>query len=137
MHLLNEDIPRLADAFKEKYGRDLIGKDLCQFHGDFQPVNGMPALSVKFIGLGKKAYLDVLVNENGDEAYHIRLKGIPEPVIYFEAKRRGISVEELYMLMYNGQAIEFDLLEGKTCFRKTKTFEYFTPEEFKRKVQFN
>ena len=35
MHPYEEDVPKLASLYKENYGRDLIGKNLGQFHSDF------------------------------------------------------------------------------------------------------
>ena len=36
MHLPEEDVPKLETAFMEKYGRQLNGKELGQFHPDFE-----------------------------------------------------------------------------------------------------
>lgn len=48
----------------------------------------------------------------------------------------GITVEELYERMENGEAIEFDLTDGTNCFKKTKTFDQITLQHFIRRVQF-
>jgi hypothetical protein len=136
IHLPQKCVPVLADAFKKAYGRELIGKDLGQFHCDFAPIDNEPTWSIKLIALGKKSYLDVLRNKSGKMQYHIRMKGIPTSVIYKHCEMNNWTVEELYEWMYQGNLVEFDMLEGAKCFRKTKTFEYFTPENFKRKVVF-
>jgi hypothetical protein len=137
IHILDDDITKLSLLYKNKYGSDLIGQNLTQFHSDFQPINGLSSWSIRFIGCGKKSYLDVLTNECGDIDYHIRLKGIPDQVIKNYCKDNGITVEELYLQMYNGKEITFDLLNGSTCFRKNKTYHQYTPTVFTRKIQFD
>ena len=137
LHIGEDDVPKLASAFKEKYGRDLIGKNLTQFHCDFEPIkDGVPVHSIKLIALGKKAYIDVLEDEEGNHGYHMRMKGIPQPVINNYCKDNGITPEDLYMLLYMGQEITFDLLNGSNCFRKNKYYEQYTPASFMRKVKF-
>ena len=111
---------------------------MTQFHNDFDGFTGSVGkiYSRKLIALGKKSYLDILVDEEGNEGYHIRLKGIPKQVILNKCRRLNISVEELYMKLLNGEEIEFDLLDGTNCFRKNKMYKQTNMESFKRKVQF-
>jgi DNA polymerase elongation subunit (family B) len=40
LHILHDDVPRLAEEFRVKYGRELIGKNLGQFHCDFVSLDG-------------------------------------------------------------------------------------------------
>ena len=137
LHIGEEDVPKLAKAFKERYGRELIGKDLCQFHCDFNPiVEGIPVHSKKLIALGKKSYIDCLEDDEGNTGYHIRMKGIPQNVIMNYCQEKEITLEELYMQLYNGEYIVFNLLNGANCFRKNKFYEQYTPEVFLRKVHF-
>jgi hypothetical protein len=65
MHIdarLNEDglngVTRLANEFKDIYGRELIGKNLGQFHSDFDYKSDTPPVSIESIYLGKKSYCD-------------------------------------------------------------------------------
>lgn len=127
--------------YKAKYGRDLIGKQMTQFHCDFDSFPGAVGdirriVSRKLIALGKKSYLDILVDESGNEGYHIRMKGVPKQCVLNKCKRMGITVEELYERMYNGESITFDLTDGSNCFKKTKTFDQITLPQFYRRVQF-
>lgn len=68
IHIEYKNIPELAKEFKIKYGRDLIGKGLGQFHSDFDPCkikNGSKpeiTLSKLLIINGKKNYIDVKFN---------------------------------------------------------------------------
>ena len=64
------------------------------------------------------------------------MKGIPLPVINNYCKDHGITPEELYLQLYEGEEITFDLLNGSNCFRKNKYYEQYTPSTFKRKVKF-
>ena len=137
MHLEEEDVPKLAAAFKEKYGRELIGSQLGQFHCDFDPIKpGVPVHSIKLIALGKKSYLDILEDAEGNQAYHIRMKGIPQPVLYRHCRACGWTMEDLYNALYLGDTIQFDLLAGSNCFRKNKSYEMYTPDVFLRTVHF-
>ena len=138
MHLFESDVDKLATIYREKYGKTLIGKNMCQFHCDFDSFDGANGNvhSRKLIALGKKSYLDILVDEDGKEGYHIRMKGICNQCILNKCKRMKITVEELYEKMYNGMQIEFDLTDGSNCFKKTKTFNQITLPQFIRRVKF-
>ena len=124
MHLFESDVKLIAKLYEEKYGQQLIGESMTQFHNDFDGFTGSVGKihSRKLIALGKKSYLDILVDEQGNEGYHIRLKGIPKQVILNKCRALKVSVEELYMKLLQGEEIEFDLLDGSNCFRKNKTF---------------
>ena len=138
MHLLEEDVERLANIYREKYNSELIGKNMTQFHCDFDSFKGSTGNihSRKLIALGKKSYLDILVDENGNEGYHIRMKGVPNQCILNKCKRMGITVEELYDRMYHGEEIEFNLVDGCNCFKKTKTYSQITLPQFIRRIKF-
>jgi hypothetical protein len=145
MHLFEKDLGRLAQLFQEKYGQVLIGETMMgQFHNDFQfplgyePKAVKPIHSRKLIALGKKAYLDCLVDAVGKEANHIRLKGVNDKALLALCKRKQITVEELFEDMArNNTDYTFDLVEGKPCFKKTKTYQMVTLPHFTRKVKFS
>lgn len=111
---------------------------MCQFHIDFDRFDGAvgEVHSRKLIALGKKSYLDILVDENGNEGYHIRMKGVPKQCILNYCKHHNISVEELYELMYNGEEITFNLLDGANCFRKNKLYQQINLPQFNRTMKF-
>jgi hypothetical protein len=138
IHIDEENIEPLAEAFHEKYDQQLIGSNLTQFHTDFAPFPGSKGNihSIMLIALGKKSYLDLLEDEAGNNAYHIRMKGIPEQVLLNYCKNHGLSVEELYLKLYDGEMVMFDLTDGCNCFRKTKTFDQVTLNKFSRRVRF-
>jgi hypothetical protein len=152
MHLPAHKIPELASAFQAKYGRELIGNKLGQFHSDFEfdasyhvGSNGKlqkVGKSVKVVGdvialesifLGKKSYIDKLQDEDGNEAYHIRLKGIPTKCILAKADAEyGGNPLALYKDLHRGRGIEFDL---NMCFKYNKNHTVKTTS-MKRRVQF-
>ena len=71
-------------------------------------------------------------------SYHIRMKGVPNATILYTAEQRGQTLLELYQDLYDGEAIEFDLLcGGNRCnfkFHKDMTIE--SMKEFKRVLKF-
>ena len=64
------------------------------------------------------------------------MKGIPTQTIINTAKRMNLTLEELYMKLYNGDEITFDLLLDNNCFRKTKCYEQVNMSQFVRKMKF-
>lgn len=140
VHLLEADIPKLAESFQEKYGRTLIGKALGQFHSDFSvPGQDGDWYSEQFIGIGKKCYLDVLRDRNNPlkKEYHIRIKGIPTDAFYQICEDFGCTPEQLAMRLFKGEQITFNLLtNGRVSFGRTKGLGRTTRSEFKRTVSF-
>ena len=59
MHLFESDVHLIGKLFKERYGQELIGESMTQFHNDFDGFNGSVGKihSRKLIALGKKSYL--------------------------------------------------------------------------------
>lgn len=132
MHIKRRDIKPLADAFRERYGSELIGNDLGQFHSDFdlEDMSGgihkenkswpkfkdEDIMSTLFIGVGKKAYLDCLVAPTDDsstiEGYHVRLKGIPTKAIYEYCIEKGVTLVELFEELYDGKSHTFNIAAG-------------------------
>lgn len=139
MHLAAEDIEPLAQAFKERYNRELIGNCMGQFHTDFpnHPVTKEPTCSRLFIGVGKKCYLDELETPSGAVTYHLRLKGVPEASIREAASRQFAgSLVALYEHMRKGHPVTFNLLVGRTSFKLGNDMTYTTREQFERCIVF-
>jgi hypothetical protein len=138
MHIQAQDVSELSQVFKLKYGRELIGSNMGQFHCDFSPIkDGKPCWSKKLIALGKKCYLDILEDEEGNTGYHCRMKGVPQAVLNNYCHERGITLEDMYMKLYNEEEITYNLLDGSLGFRKNKFYEQYTPECFTRKISFH
>lgn len=144
MHLKDSDIAILSDAFKAKYNRELIGKSLGQFHSDFSLDGCSNIVAVKSIFLGKKCYIDKLqgINADGEVEYgfHIRMKGIPEKCIDYVVQNTDKYNDpvDLYMDLYNGNKVVFDLTNGgtKANFKFNKDYTIETLSMFSRSVSF-
>lgn len=117
IHIDYDKVAVLEKKFKEKYKRELTGKNLGQFHIDFD-LEGSKGeiISKRSVYLGKKCYMDDLKSkdEKGNDLYgeHLRMKGIPAQSIEYTKNNLNVSYHELYMKLYNGEKIKFDLLCG-------------------------
>lgn len=92
LHIKYDDVPKLEAKYKERYGRELNGKQLEQFHVDFDLDGAAGEIyATHSIFLGKKSYMDMLesVDDKGNviKGYHVRLKGITEAGLINEANK--------------------------------------------------
>lgn len=151
IHIKDSDIKVLADSFKTKYGRELIGKSMGQFHSDFslkykkndKEYEADNIVARRSIFLGKKSYIDELVgtDEEGKEVvgYHIRMKGIPNSCLLHATKKYNYaSVFDLYKDLSNGKKIEIDLTNDgtKANFKMGADYSVHTLSIFKRSLKF-
>jgi hypothetical protein len=149
MHIDASGVQPLKIAFEEKYGRPLLGKQLGQFHNDFefsdcyrrvkQP-DGTSLLekvgdsvelhkdnetkAIRSIFLAKKTYIDLVAatDDKGvvQHAIHMRMKRIPAVVIQDMANSQfGGSAYRLYEHLAEGHEICFDLSAGGNCCFRT------------------
>ena len=92
IHIDEDAVQPLAKHYEEKYGKKLIGKQLGNFHCDFDFPGMTNVKSIGLITLGKKSYLDKLegIDKDGNKqnTYHIRLTGI-SPAAIEEHVRQG------------------------------------------------
>ncbi len=115
MHIQKFKIDDLAKEYKKRFGRELIGKNLGQFHNDFDEVEN--GYAYKSIFVGKKMYVDMLKNEKGEEGIHYRMKGVNLDCVKLYAEENNIEIYDIYNKLYNGEEITFDLLKAKPCFK--------------------
>ena len=138
MHIYKADLEKLEKEFKNKYGRELKGKMLGQFHSDFPEVkDGTPGeipYSIESIFLMKKLYIDKLTDSSKKIDYMFRGKGLTQECIKITAKRYGGMIE-LYEHLYKGNEVAFDLTEGSPSFAFAKDFTVSSNEHFIRKVR--
>jgi hypothetical protein len=94
-------------------------------------------------------YIDELIgtDHNGKEIidYHIRMKGVSNSTLEYELKQE-IKKEnpcyenmlQMYMHLYEGNSIDFDLTEGmgKSRFKISKSFGVETIDKFSRQIKF-
>lgn len=149
MHIEDEKISKLSEIFKNKYGRELIGENMGQFHSDFEPPKkfvGYKALySDKTIILGKKSYLDrVIIYKIGDDSnkeysfyYHSRMKGIPKDVLKLNVKNNyNGNYEKLYLHLYNNGTCKFNLNAVKQKIKIEKDGTNRNVTNFNRTISF-
>ena len=160
MHIPEKHLPALRDAFRVKYGRELVGKLLGQFHTDFdiyEPVLNEQGQRIGSGGkvsasdiyaeesyfLGKKCYIDRLIGTGADGQrltdYHIRMKGVPNASIWHRANQDfGGDPMLIYKALFEGESIEFDLTCGgdKCSFEFGKNFTVTSRTKFLRRVRF-
>jgi hypothetical protein len=149
MHILSSAIPVLERAFKQKYGtqngsgKELIGKDMGQFHSDFCSRDGNDQVdcACESFFIAKKIYCDVLKMK--DESLNImyRMKGICRESTESEAQERYPdsdivkSIRKLYEALFEGNRIDFDLCKGgKPLFEHNNDFSISSKRSFVRRV---
>lgn len=146
LHCNLEDVPKLEAKYKERYNKELNGKNLEQFHTDFD-LNGAcgEIYATKSIFLGKKSYYDKLESKDKDgntiTGQHIRLKGITEEGLEHTAKKYN-GYENLYTELSKGEKIKIILNPFDESKNKNKVLFDFkegkvsTKKEFTREVKF-
>ena len=140
MHIKQKNLDILIPAYKEKYGRELDGKNMGQFHSDFDDFNGKKALgSQLFIACGKKMYIDEIVYPDEQPQYHIRMKGVPKKVIEYRAKELNETITDVYSNLFKGKTYEFDLAKyqdkGVCSFEFSKEMGVKTRTKFIRTIK--
>ena len=115
MHIQKNKIDDLATEYKKRYGRELIGKNLGQFHNDFDEVEN--GYAYKSIFVGKKMYVDMLKNEKNEQGIHYRMKGVNLDCVKLYSEENNCEIFDIYNKLYNGEEITFDLLKAKPCFK--------------------
>ena len=98
MHLIEEDVIILEEAYRQKYNSELVGKDLGQFHEDFEEPKDsekdildnlgnvikakFQSYAIESIFLGKKCYYDKVIYKTKkgkmSSFLHYRMKGVPQ-----------------------------------------------------------
>tara|TARA_R110000822_G_scaffold1891_5_gene9053 strand:- start:6904 stop:10263 length:3360 start_codon:yes stop_codon:yes gene_type:complete len=143
-HIFNKDIDKLGKMFKKEYNRELLGEGMGQFNSDFDMAGCKEVHSTMFIGLGKKAYLDVLsgidkVTGEIVNDYHIRMKGVSKVAIEDYGIINDCKYEDTYMKLYNDETLGFDLVaRGRKCkFEYNPDMTVSSKSEFKRNIKFN
>lgn len=123
VQVAEKDVPLIEKLFKEKYKKNFFGKKLGEWDDDFKmsksenlndilDMNDLDKSEIKSIGavyLKKKMYIHHLKSADGNEAYHIRMKGIPTRAIYYYCYENKCTPMEIYERLYEKKTIKFDL----------------------------
>jgi len=142
MHIDSTKINYLAEKFSEKYGRELIGKHMGQFHTDFDLDGAVGDINaIESIFLGKKCYIDKIsgFDKNGKNLidYHIRMKGVSTDCIIDKGnKEYDGNYIEMFDKLFKGDTLEFNLLACKPSFEMRKDMTIRSRKQFKRRVSF-
>ena len=132
IHIYLNSVQPLAAKYREVYGKELIGNNPGQFHTDFDKINNKDSWAKETIIVGKKSYYDRLVNEDGDEMEHFRLKGIPQDCV----RNDKTLIKQQYTDFFNGHEKSYDLLEHTVCFKSLGFNPVSNYQSFERKVSF-
>ena len=140
MHIEHDKIPLLAEKYKEKYGRELIGKNMGQFHNDFDEL--ADGFSTELIILGKKMYIDRLSDEQNNSAVHYRMKGIPQDVVKLYAQMENPDetneIEQLiklYEKIHDGKVMKMNICATRDMFDMKLTGEITSKQMFEREIK--
>jgi len=143
IHLNYDDVEKVVARYKEKYGLDLVGEDLGNFHVDFDMEGAVSEIyAIESLFLGKKTYIDILESTdkygNKINSEHIRMKGIPTPCIKYYAEQNNINVLDVYKNLYNNEHVTFDLTNDGNKFvcRNNKDYSISNVSDFTRKCQY-
>lgn len=142
MHIDSSKINYLGEEFHKKYGRELIGKDMGQFHTDFDLQGAEGDINAtESIFLGKKCYIDKIEgkDKNGKNLidYHIRMKGVStDCIIHKGDKEYDGNYIEMFDKLYKGDTLEFNLIACKPSFEMRKDMTIRSRKQFKRRVSF-
>ena len=142
IHIDNSKINYLSQKFGEKYGRDLIGNKMGQFHTDFDLDGSVgDIVASDSIFLGKKCYIDKLVgvDSKGNDLvdYHIRMKGVSTSSIkYLGDTEYDGDYMKMFQSLYEGDTLEFNLLACAPSFEMCKNMNIISKTKFDRKISF-
>jgi len=147
VQLAKKDVPIITKLFEEQHGKNpnyylhktFFGKKLGQWDDDFKlskskklseiiGVKNTDKSDIDSIGaiyLGKKMYCHHLKSADGNEGFHIRMKGVPTRSIYYYCYENNCNPFDIYKNLYYGVKIKFDL----TCGGYFKKFEYDTGKQ--------
>ena len=133
MHIQKNKINDLANEYFKRFNRELIGKNLGQFHNDFDEV--ADGYAYKSVFVGKKMYVDLLKNDKGETGIHYRMKGVNLDCVKLYAEEHNLTVFDVYNKLFNGEEITFDLLKAKPCFKMNDNQTVTNQLDFKRRIK--
>lgn len=128
MHIDRYSLPSLVESYKAKYGRELVGKGLGQFHSDFE-LDGAEGevYATESYFIGKKTYIDFLACSGNDiQGIHKRMKGIPSKLID--------TPRQTYDGLFNGEDQSFEMSSACPIAINNKTQRVSKRSSFKRIV---
>lgn len=154
MHIQAQKVELLSAEFERRYGTGMLGSGIGQFHVDFDfkssymrsadgkltamtesPIGAI--ISKQAIFLGKKSYIDRLVDTSGQEAYHIRLKGIPNRCILSTCNQKfDGDPMAMFQHLFDENQVGFDLGSDGHCMFKTNKDHSVKSQKLTRTIGF-
>ncbi len=139
-HIPKSKVVELSKMFKRQYGRELIGKELGQFHGDFNFPGMSNVCSIESIFFDKKIYCDKLrgYDKDGKEhfSWHFRLKGVSTKSINYVCDTEFNC--DMIALYNCNRKIKFNLLsDNQIKFEYVKFGGVMSRKEFIREIDFD
>lgn len=123
-------LSKLCNAYRERYGKELLGNNLGQFGKDLKFPGRTGVHSSQCIFLGKKAYIHRVTDDKGEWFDMPKISGINT-----HAMSEYPDKWELYERMFNGETIPFNLAYGDGV-----VFSYsnvvITRDEYIKKVSY-
>ena len=143
IHVTYHIVDKNENRYKEKYGSELVGEELGNFHIDFSMGNASSEThAIESLSLGKETYIDFLESTGEDgkaiNPEHIRMKGIRAACIRYYAEQHNTTVLDVYTKLFNYKTIKFDLTNGGNKFvcRNIKYYTISNVSDFVRKCQY-
>ena len=147
IQIVSSHLKRLIPKYTELYQRELVGKQMGQFHCDYEIVmeDGTKAENVvasRVVFAGKKSYCAALRGtdpRSGEmvKGWHIRMKGIPTRTILNYTMTNNINdILQLYLQLCEGP-VEFDLCACDGLQMKFHHMAIEVLQEYKRTVDFS
>ena len=133
MHIQKSRLNDLSNEYFKRFGRELIGKNLGQFHNDFDEVADGYAYQSIFVG--KKMYVDLLKNDKGETGVHYRMKGVNLDCVKLYAEEHNCEIFDVYNKLFNGETLTFDLLKAKPCFKMNDNQTVTNQLNFERSIK--
>ena len=143
IHLNYDDVDEIVGRYNDKYGLELVGEDLGNFHVDFDLYGATSeTYAVESLFLGNKTYIDILYSTDKHcktiNSEHIIMKGIPTSCIQYHAEQHNIIVLYMYKKLNNNEVIKFDLTNDGNKFvcRSNTDHTISNVSDFTRKCQY-
>ena len=120
IHLNYDGVDKIENVYEAKYGSELVGEELGNFHIDFSMDNANSEIyAIGSFFLGSKTYIDIVESSAKDgktiNSEHIRMKGIPTPCVKYYAEQHNLTVLDVCTKLFNNKTIKFDLTKFNRC----------------------
>jgi hypothetical protein len=126
----------LEEAYKIKYGKDLVGDQLGQFDNEFKYPGHENIHSTHCIILGKKCYINLVTGKNFETGEYESYPCPKMSGVNSYAMNEYSDYFKLYKRLYNGDTIEFDLAYGDSVVFDFKNDMVTTRDSFIKHVSF-